>query len=103
MASGLNGQEFKFHGYLPIKKEARKARIKKIAKESGSHIFIETPYRNEDLLADLIFSITNKETKLCIAYDICGFNESITTKTIHEWNNLKTSIKGKPTIFIFGK
>ena len=103
MASGLNGQEFKFHGYLPIKKEDRKTRIKKISKENGSHIFIETPYRNEELVTDLLTSVTNKKTKLCIAYDICGLNESIKTKTIQEWSNQKISIKGKPTIFIFGK
>jgi 16S rRNA (cytidine1402-2'-O)-methyltransferase len=103
MASGLNGQQFKFHGYLPIKKEERKTRIKKISKESGSHIFIETPYRNEELLADLLTSLPNKNTKLCIAYDICGLNESIKTKSIQDWTNQKFSIKGKPTIFIFGK
>ncbi len=103
MASGLNGQEFKFHGYLPIKKEERKTKIKEIAKQSGSHIFIETPYRNDHLFSELLNSIPKKETKLCVAYDICGLNESINTKTIHEWNNFKTSIKGKPTIFIFGR
>ena len=84
-------------------KEERKTRIKKISKESGSHIFIETPYRNEELLADLLTSLPNKNTKLCIAYDICGLNESIKTKSIQDWTNQKFSIKGKPTIFIFGK
>ena len=101
MASGLNGQEFKFHGYLPIKKEERRKKIKEIAKQSGSHIFIETPYRNDHLLSDLINFLSKKEMKLCIAHDICGVNENITTKTINDWNRLKVSIKGKPTIFIF--
>lgn len=103
MASGLNGQEFKFHGYLPIKKEERKQKIKEISKQTGSHIFIETPYRNNHLLSDLTTTIPNKKTKLCIAYDICGLNEKITTKTIHEWKKNTTDIKGKPTIFIFGQ
>ncbi|MDG2344150.1 MAG: SAM-dependent methyltransferase [Flavobacteriales bacterium] len=103
MASGLNGQEFKFHGYLPIDKEERKQKIREISKQSGSHIFIETPYRNNHLLSDLTTTIPNKKTKLCIAYDICGLNENITTKTIYEWKNNITDIKGKPTIFIFGQ
>jgi 16S rRNA (cytidine1402-2'-O)-methyltransferase len=100
MSSGLNGQEFKFHGYLPIDQKERINKIKKLSKEKGSHIFIETPYRNQKVLNDFIGNlIPNK--KICIATDITGKNEKIITKKISEFYNSKMILEKYPTIFIF--
>lgn len=100
MASGLNGQEFKFHGYLPIDQKERINKIKKLSKEKGSHIFIETPYRNQKVFGDFIANlIPNK--KICIATDITGKNEKIITKKISEFYNSKMILEKYPTIFIF--
>ena len=100
MSSGLNGQEFKFHGYLPIDQKERINKIKKLSKEKGSHIFIETPYRNQKVFNDLIGNlIPNK--KICIATDITGKNEKIITKKISEFYNSKMILEKYPTIFIF--
>ena len=85
MASGLNGQQFKFHGYLPSEKEDRIKKIISIENESSKYhetqIFIETPYRNQHMFNDLIDKLQEK-TKLCIAIDITSENEFILTKTI---------------------
>ena len=100
MSSGLNGQEFKFHGYLPIDQKERINKIKKLSKEKGSHIFIETPYRNQKVFGDFIANlIPNK--KICIATDITGKNEKIITKKIYELYNSKMILEKYPTIFIF--
>tara|TARA_B110001452_G_scaffold82465_1_gene67423 strand:+ start:229 stop:927 length:699 start_codon:yes stop_codon:yes gene_type:complete len=100
MSSGLNGQEFKFHGYLPIDQKERINKIKKLSKEKGSHIFIETPYRNQKVFGDFIANlIPNK--KICIATDITGKNEKIITKKISELYNSKMILEKYPTIFIF--
>ena len=100
MSSGLNGQEFKFHGYLPIDQKERINKIKKLSKEKGSHIFIETPFRNQKVFNDFIENlIPNK--KICIATDITGKNEKIITKKISEFYNSKMILEKYPTIFIF--
>ena len=100
MSSGLNGQEFKFHGYLPIDQKERINKIKKLSKEKGSHIFIETPFRNQKVFNDFIGNlIPNK--KICIATDITGKNEKIITKKISEFYNSKMILEKYPTIFIF--
>ena len=106
MASGLNGQKFTFNGYLPIDKSERKKSIRrleeKISRENQTQIFIETPYRNNQLFEALI-NTCSKYTKICIATDITTINENIKTKTAIEWKNTKVIIPKKPTIFILGK
>jgi len=72
MASGLNGQEFKFHGYLPIEQKDRIKEINIIQKKTGAHIFIETPYRNQKVLEDLIKQIKPQNRKISIAVDLTG-------------------------------
>lgn len=104
MASGFNGQSFAFVGYLPIKDNERVLRIKQLEKrahlEKQSQIFIETPYRNEKMFADIL-SICNGETKLCIACDITLPTEYIKTKTVAEWKKSKhDDLSKRPCIFI---
>lgn len=101
MASGLNGQNFTFHGYLPIKQIERIKSIKSISNKKGAHIFIETPYRNENLFKDLINHIKPTSKKLTLAIDICGKNEKIITKSIEDYKFLEIKFKKQPTIFIF--
>ena len=101
MASGLNGQEFKFHGYLPIEQKDRIKEINIIQKKTGAHIFIETPYRNQKVLEDLIKQIKPQNRKISIAIDLTGKSEKIITKTVYELCNSKIILEKKPTIFIF--
>tara|TARA_B100001057_G_scaffold475472_1_gene542268 strand:+ start:447 stop:875 length:429 start_codon:yes stop_codon:yes gene_type:complete len=101
MSSGLNGQKFTFHGYLPIQKKERINKIKQISKTDGSNIFIETPYRNNQLLKDLINNIKPTNKKLTIAINLTGGNEKIITKSIEQWKEFEINIKKQPTIFIF--
>lgn len=105
MASGLNGQKFCFHGYLPIDKLEREKKIKQLVKDANNFdttsIFIETPYRNNQLFQYLIESLPN-DISLCVATDITGENENIKTKKIHDWKNLKFEIEKLPTIFLLG-
>jgi 16S rRNA (cytidine1402-2'-O)-methyltransferase len=101
MASGLNGQEFKFHGYLPIEQKDRIKEINIIQKKTGAHIFIETPYRNQKVLEDLIKQIKPQNRKISIAIDLTGKSEKIITKTVYELSNSKIILEKKPTIFIF--
>jgi len=100
MASGLNGQQFTFHGYLPIKENEIVKKLNRLTKIPGSHIFIETPYRNAKLLQILIERLP-KNKKLCVAIDVNGKNEKIITKEIHEMKDVELNIKKQPTIFIF--
>ena len=103
MASGLNGQSFAFCGYLPAKSDERRSRLKAIEKLSAaadqSQIFIETPYRNEQMLSDIL-SVCRSETRLCIAADITLPDEFIRTRTISEWKKEKTAIGKRPCVFI---
>ncbi|MDP4187710.1 MAG: SAM-dependent methyltransferase [Bacteroidota bacterium] len=103
MASGLNGQNFAFRGYLKIKKEERLKQIRMLEKcsqvEKQTQIFIETPYRNEQLFDDLV-SNCQPETLLCIAADITLSTEFISTKAIKEWKKKKPDIKKRPAIFL---
>jgi 16S rRNA (cytidine1402-2'-O)-methyltransferase len=101
MASGLNGQEFKFHGYLPIEQKDRIKKINIIQKKTGAHIFIETPYRNQKVLEDLIKQIKPQNRKISIAIDLTGESEKIITKSVYELSNSKIILEKKPTIFIF--
>ena len=103
MSSGMNGQSFCFNGYLPINKKERILKIKKIEKNSNllsqSQIFIETPYRNNQLFNDLIKHL-KPYTKLCIASNLNSKKEYINTMRIFEWKNIKIELNKKPTTFI---
>lgn len=103
MASGLNGQCFKFHGYLPIEKNARVSKITALEKQSlqydQTQIFIETPYRNQSLLV-LLAQTCRNETNLCIASDLTLATEYIATRTVKAWQHALPDINKKPTIFL---
>lgn len=106
MASGMNGQSFCFHGYLPRESGARKQKLKDLEKDAlkkdQTQLFIETPYRNQQMLTDLLTSM-NDQTRLCIAFDITGKNEWIRTLTILEWKKIKIDFHKQPAVFLIGK
>lgn len=106
MSSGLNGQNFAFNGYLPIDSLERKNAIKDLEKtsklKSQSQVFIETPYRNQKLFAELIRSLT-PATYLCLAVDITLPTEYIKTLSVKEWKNQKIDLHKRPCIFILHK
>lgn len=106
MASGLNGQNFAFLGYLPIKKPERSKRLKELEKrsqiENQTQLFIEAPYRNMQMMEDIL-SICSPDTKLCIATDITLETEFIKTKAVKDWKKEKPSIHKRPTIFLIHK
>ena len=106
MGSGMNGQSFSFHGYLPIDKKERKQELKNLERISSeknqAQIFIETPYRNNNLLED-IKQILNSATRLCIACDLTLPSEFIQTKSILDWGKTKVDLHKRPTIFIIQK
>ena len=106
MASGMNGQSFTFNGYLPIDVSERKRAIKQLEKVSfeknQSQIFIETPYRNDKMFADLMTSLSPK-TDLCIAADITLESEFIKTYIVEKWKNNIPDLKKRPAIFIIHK
>ena len=106
MASGLNGQNFAFNGYLPIDKNDRKRAIKELEKISfdkkQSQSFIETPYRNQKMFADLVEAL-HPNTKLCIAADITLSTEFIKTKKIQSWKKQQPDLHKRPAIFIIQK
>jgi 16S rRNA (cytidine1402-2'-O)-methyltransferase len=105
IASGLNGQNFAFNGYLPVKKEVRIRTLRrleeKLYREKQTQIFMETPYRNMSLLNDII-SNCRPVTRLCIAADITEYDEFIITKPVGEWKNNIPDIHKKPAVFIIG-
>jgi len=106
MSSGMNGQSFAFKGYLPIDKSERKSALKNLErisiKENQSQIFIETPYRNNKMLEDII-NCLQADTRLCIACDITLPTEYIKTKTVEEWKHEKVDLHKRPAIFIIQK
>lgn len=107
IGSGLNGQSFVFHGYLPIEKELRAKAIRAMEKESAikkqTQIFIETPYRNNKLLEELIKNCRG-ETRLCVAANLTSENQFIVTKTIKEWKDRSPDLNKQPAIFLlFGE
>ncbi|MBC7867789.1 MAG: SAM-dependent methyltransferase [Gloeobacteraceae cyanobacterium ES-bin-316] len=103
MASGMNGQQFEFTGYLPIDTMERNKRIKELEaasqKNNSTKIFIETPYRNSQLLEALVKNC-NGSTRLCIGVNITAPNESIQTLFIAEWKNKKPELHKQPAIFL---
>ncbi|MEN9447715.1 MAG: hypothetical protein RJA25_1005 [Bacteroidota bacterium] len=105
MSSGFNGQQFSFNGYLPIENNERKSRLQQmetLAKKGVTQIFMDTPYRNQKLLDELI-SVCKFDTMLCIACNITAKDEFIKTLPLAEWKNRKTDINKKPAIFVLGK
>lgn len=105
MASGLNGQQFRFHGYLPIDNNEKVRAIRELEaeaiKKNCTQIFIETPYRNNQI-TEAILQNCQPGTRLCIAADLTAKNEWIKTMTIHEWKNNKPDIHKRPAIFLLG-
>ena len=106
MASGMNGQNFAFNGYLPIQRGDRAKRIRQLESRSSTEkqaqIFIETPYRNNQLLEDLLV-VCSDHTMLCIAADISGENEFIRTQSVQSWKKTVPDINKRPAIFILQK
>lgn len=104
-ASGLNGQRFSFHGYLPRTPNERKPAIKKLEAEAqrsgGAQLFIETPYRNDALLEDLLRNCM-PETLLSIAIDLTQPGGSVVSRSIQEWRKLAPTLGKRPAVFILG-
>jgi 16S rRNA (cytidine1402-2'-O)-methyltransferase len=105
-ASGFNGQQFTFHGYLPIQKEERSRMIRKmeqVLQQTGyTQIFMETPFRNNQLVESLLRE-SAASTHLCIAAGITGPREQIKTQTIGEWRKTPPDIHKIPAVFLFGR
>jgi len=105
MASGLNGQNFAFNGYLPVRANERIRAIsqleKKIKSNGQTQIFIETPYRNNQLINDLL-KTCSPSTLLCIAANLTGENEFVVTKTIGQWKGIVPDLHKQPAIFLIG-
>ncbi len=103
MASGFNGQSFVFHGYLPIDKVERTKKVKELENMAEKHkqtqIFIETPFRNNSLLDDILKTAQAK-SRLCIACDLTSVTEFVQTKTIAEWQKKVPELHKRPTIFL---
>lgn len=104
-ASGMNGQQFTFHGYLPREVAARKQGIRKIEQEArrtgGAQLFIETPYRNDALLADLL-STCEGSSLLCLAIDLEQPGGSVVTRSIKAWRSAVPLLGKRPCVFILG-
>ncbi|MBN1159394.1 MAG: SAM-dependent methyltransferase [Bacteroidales bacterium] len=103
MASGLNGQHFVFNGYLPVKEHERTRRIlfleKRSAQENQAQVFIETPYRNNQLIRSILSSCRSG-TSLCIAANLTMETEWIKTRTIREWQNYPPDLRQQPAVFV---
>ena len=103
MASGMNGQSFTFNGYLPIDSAEKKSTLKSLEKlsqdKNQSQIFIETPYRNNKLLEDILQTL-QPSTHLCIATDITLPTEFIKTARVQDWKKITVDLHKRPTIFI---
>ncbi|GAA3966596.1 SAM-dependent methyltransferase [Pedobacter ginsengiterrae] len=103
MASGFNGQSFAFWGYLPIDKEQRTKRIKDLdlsaSRYKQTQIFIETPFRNNQMLEEVLKSC-KPNTQLCIASNLTGADEFIKTQSVHAWRKEEIDLHKKPTIFL---
>jgi 16S rRNA (cytidine1402-2'-O)-methyltransferase len=103
MASGMNGQQFQFWGYLPVKDHERTKAIRQLETESQqkncTQLFIETPYRNNQML-DAILKSAKPSTQLCIAVDLTAKSEWVKTKTVAEWKRNVPDINKRPAIFL---
>ena len=103
MASGLNGQRFRFHGYLPVDRIERAKAIAALEQSSRrdreTQLFIETPYRNGAMI-DTLMATCSSQTLLCMAADVTGENETIVTRTIGEWKKQLPNLDKRPTVFL---
>jgi 16S rRNA (cytidine1402-2'-O)-methyltransferase len=106
MASGLSGQNFAFHGYLPKDHKARVEKIRVLERraqtERQTQIFMETPYRNNDLLEDVL-KTCHPQTFLCVASHIHAPNQSIQTFSITDWRSKHVSLPKEPALFLLAK
>jgi len=106
VASGMNGQRFVFHGYLPVNRQERAARLRELESDAIRHdrtqVFIEAPYRNQALLETILQSLKER-TCLCIAANIGGPGESIATMTVKEWKRQIPQINKQPAVFLLDK
>jgi 16S rRNA (cytidine1402-2'-O)-methyltransferase len=104
MASGMNGQRFAFHGYLPIDSKEASDAITKLERESKekdqTQIFIETPYRSKSLLAHLVKTLKS-DTRLCLAINLTGSSEKIISQPVTQWRKNPVSIEKEPAVFLF--
>jgi 16S rRNA (cytidine1402-2'-O)-methyltransferase len=103
MASGMNGQQFSFLGYLPVDNNERGKAIRAIENESrnknSTQIFIETPYRNNQLMEALTKNL-HPQTRICVAVDLTGEKESVQTKKVQEWRSSMPELHKRPAIFL---
>lgn len=103
MASGFSGQSFAFHGYLPISAPEKMKALRKLESDARklkqTQIFMETPYRNDKLLQDILQSL-NPDTLLCIAKGLTGQDEFVVTKTVNEWKKTEINLHKVPAIFM---
>ena len=106
MASGFNGQNFAFHGYLPREKDGRIKKIKELERltklENQTQIFMEAPYRNEQLFEDILEACSLK-TSLCVACDLTTKDQFIKTLSLQEWKKQRPALHKKPTLFLIYK
>jgi 16S rRNA (cytidine1402-2'-O)-methyltransferase len=105
MASGMSGQSFVFHGYLPIDKALRKKNIQQLEKDAHhknqTQLFMETPFRNNQLM-EAVLEVCQPETLLCVASNLTSPDEFVKTLPIKQWRKTKPDLHKKPTIFIIG-
>lgn len=103
MASGFNGQNFTFNGYLPVDSQAKSKRLKELVRrilgEKQTQIFIETPYRNNRLIADLCQELS-PQLRLCVACELTSPDEEIRVMTLGEWKTARYDFSKKPAIFL---
>jgi 16S rRNA (cytidine1402-2'-O)-methyltransferase len=106
MASGMNGQSFAFNGYIPIDKNERKAALKRLERlsfeQNQTQLFIETPYRNDQIMEDICKNL-HDATRVCVACDITLPTEYIVTQTVKEWKNTNVVLHKRPAIFVIHK
>ena len=106
MASGMNGQHFVFHGYLPVRAEARAAALKAldaaVAKSGATQLFIETPYRNEAMVA-AVLAVCRPGTLFCVAVDLSLPSEQVLSRTVEQWSGAPgLRLAGRPAMFLLG-
>lgn len=106
MASGLNGQNFAFSGYLPKEREQRLRKIKMLEQrslvEQQTQIIMDTPYRNQKLFCELV-ETCQTQTRLCVALDLTGTEESVKTQTVSEWRKKDVVLPKKPALFLLSR
>lgn len=106
MASGLNGQNFAFNGYLPFDKQARQKKLRelenKILREDQTQLFMDTPFRNNQLLSEVV-QTCRPDLRLCIATDITLQQEKITTRSVAEWRQRLPDLHKRPVMFALGR